>query len=198
MNQTKPMVICDRNGHPIDVVRQSEKGFRKSIEQNEIWSIHAGTGRLLPYRHGTAAAIADRGSWYLARLDDVPGDDVPGDGSSARLVGDPKTDAGVAQSERGVSVETADAQIGEVLMELARLIRDRRREMPEGSYTTHLFSSGGEKIRKKIGEESVEVVLATDRASLIGEVADLLYHLLVLLENEGIALGDVAAELQSR
>ena len=70
--------------------------------------------------------------------------------------------------------------------------------MPEGSYTTHLFSAGNEKIRKKTGEEAVELILASDRAQLTSETADFIYHLLVLLEVEGISLDEIAAELKGR
>ncbi len=70
--------------------------------------------------------------------------------------------------------------------------------MPEGSYTTHLFSSGNEKIRKKTGEEAIELILASTRDELVFEAADLLFHLLVLLEDEGIGLEEIIGELQKR
>jgi len=84
---------------------------------------------------------------------------------------------------------------------LAKTIRTRRVEMPEGSYTAYLFSKGLDKILKKIGEESAETIIAAKNRSkpeLALESADLLYHLLVLFENEGLELEDVLAELEKR
>jgi phosphoribosyl-ATP pyrophosphohydrolase len=88
-------------------------------------------------------------------------------------------------------------QLGAVLTELAALIQTRHREMPEGSYTTHLFESGSQKIRKKVGEEAAEILLAHGE-ELVSEAADFLYHLLVLLEAEDITLDQIAAELRTR
>ena len=73
--------------------------------------------------------------------------------------------------------------------------------MPEGSYTTHLFSKGINKIAQKVGEEAVETVIeAKDQNDdlFIGEAADLVYHLIVLLTAKGFSLDDVAAKLESR
>ena len=81
---------------------------------------------------------------------------------------------------------------------LSKVISDRRKKMPEGSYTSHLFREGGLKIRKKLGEEAVELVLARNHGEVVYEAADLIYHLLVLLEEEGIGIDEVLDELESR
>lgn len=84
---------------------------------------------------------------------------------------------------------------------LDALIAQRDRDRPEGSYTTKLFSEGVRRIAQKVGEEGVETALAAvaqDEAALRGEVADLVFHLLVLLRARGIALGDVVDELRRR
>jgi phosphoribosyl-ATP pyrophosphohydrolase len=73
--------------------------------------------------------------------------------------------------------------------------------MPEGSYTTYLFSKGLDKILKKIGEESAETIIAAKNHSkleLTLESADLLYHLLVLFVNEGLEVESVLVELEKR
>ena len=73
--------------------------------------------------------------------------------------------------------------------------------MPEGSYTTYLFSKGLDKILKKIGEEAAETIIAAknqSKSELTLESADLLYHLLVLFVNEGLEVEDVLAELEKR
>lgn len=79
---------------------------------------------------------------------------------------------------------------------------DRRKvEMPEGSYTTKLFSEGTRKIAQKVGEEAVETIvgaMANDNENLVYEASDLLYHLIVLLSEKGLRIEDVVKELKSR
>lgn len=91
------------------------------------------------------------------------------------------------------------------LADLWRVIDDRFRERPEGSYTTYLFAHGAEKIGKKVGEEAVEVALASLRSELTNqagtvaaESADLLYHLMVLWRAVQVAPNDVLAALAER
>jgi len=84
---------------------------------------------------------------------------------------------------------------------LEDLVRTRRAEMPEGSYTTYLFEKGLDKILKKVGEEATEVVIAAKggkEEEIIYETADLFYHLLVMLRDKGIDLEAVYAELERR
>ena len=89
----------------------------------------------------------------------------------------------------------------EVIGGLSRVIHDRKEKMPEGSYTTKLFSQGADRILKKVGEEAGEVIIAAknhSKGEIAWEVSDLLYHLLVLLEQEGVRLEEVAKELHGR
>ena len=84
---------------------------------------------------------------------------------------------------------------------LMALLQGRKEEKPEGSYTTYLFEKGLDKILKKIGEESTEVIIAAkaqDRRETIYEIADLAYHVMVLMTEAGISLNDVRDELASR
>ncbi|AFK23220.1 putative bifunctional phosphoribosyl-AMP cyclohydrolase/phosphoribosyl-ATP pyrophosphatase His IE [Pyrococcus sp. ST04] len=85
-----------------------------------------------------------------------------------------------------------------ILRELEELIRKRKENPVEGSYTSKLFREGREKIYKKFGEEAIEVLVAESRERIIYEVADMLYHLLVLLAYNDISLGEVMAELRRR
>ncbi|NJE25179.1 bifunctional phosphoribosyl-AMP cyclohydrolase/phosphoribosyl-ATP diphosphatase HisIE [Thermococcus sp. MV5] len=85
-----------------------------------------------------------------------------------------------------------------VLRELEELIKQRKENPKEGSYTSKLFKEGKEKIYKKFGEEAVEVLVAEERERIIYETADLIYHLLVLLAYNGISLGEVMKELRRR
>ena len=84
---------------------------------------------------------------------------------------------------------------------LFELIRGRKTEKKEGSYTTYLFEKGLDKILKKVGEESTEVIIAAkseDRKETIYEIADLAYHVMVLMIEAGISLEDIHRELASR
>ena len=84
---------------------------------------------------------------------------------------------------------------------LYQLLVSRKKELPEGSYTTYLFQKGLDKILKKVGEESTEVIIAgkaEDKAETIYEIADLAYHVLVLMVQMGISVEDIRSELASR
>ena len=90
---------------------------------------------------------------------------------------------------------------GAFLAELDALIAQRKRERPQGSYTTTLFEAGVRRVAQKVGEEGVETALAAvaqDDAALLGESADLLYHLTVLLRSRGLSLEDAVAVLRER
>ncbi|MBQ8141010.1 MAG: bifunctional phosphoribosyl-AMP cyclohydrolase/phosphoribosyl-ATP diphosphatase HisIE [Clostridia bacterium] len=87
------------------------------------------------------------------------------------------------------------------LESLMELIRGRKIEKKEGSYTTYLFEKGIDKILKKVGEECTEVIIAgkaNDKAETIYEISDLVYHVMVLMIEMGISLDDINKELASR
>jgi phosphoribosyl-ATP pyrophosphohydrolase len=87
------------------------------------------------------------------------------------------------------------------LADLARIVSERGHSGDPGSYTAKLLGDGVERCAKKFGEEAVEAALAAvsqDRKALTAEAADVLYHLLVMLEAAGVGLADVMAELQRR
>ncbi len=93
------------------------------------------------------------------------------------------------------------SQIGDILDELYDVITDRRANPREGSYTNYLFTKGIDKICKKVGEESAEVIIAAKNASpeeITYEASDLLYHLIVLMVERGVSLDDIYAELKKR
>lgn len=88
-----------------------------------------------------------------------------------------------------------------VLAELDAVVARRQRERPAGSYTVELLDRGTARAAQKVGEEGVETALAAvggDDAALLGEAADLAYHLLVLLRSRGLGLADLAAVLRTR
>jgi phosphoribosyl-ATP pyrophosphohydrolase/phosphoribosyl-AMP cyclohydrolase len=89
----------------------------------------------------------------------------------------------------------------EFLVYLQDLIDRRKKEMPEGSYTTSLFNKGINKIAQKVGEEAVELIIeakGNDKNLFLNESADLLYHLLVLLTEKGYRIEDVIRVLEER
>jgi phosphoribosyl-AMP cyclohydrolase / phosphoribosyl-ATP pyrophosphohydrolase len=180
-----PVAVVDDRGALLDVALFSDRARKSSVERGVLWVVHRETGRVLPY-HGEPrlAALEDRGPWSLAQVQGTSGP-----------AGNAAPPAGAAGS---ASSETACSGSWQVLADLAATIRDRRRQLPEGSYTTYLFQAGFEKIRKKTAEEAVELVLAQNRADMVSEAADLLYHLLVFLEAAGIDPEAVQEELRSR
>lgn len=94
-----------------------------------------------------------------------------------------------------------DVSDAKMLNKLYRLITDRRDNPVEGSYTNYLFDKGLDKILKKVGEESSEVIIAAknkSREELVYELSDLVYHSLVLMVNEGISIDDIKSELGKR
>lgn len=84
---------------------------------------------------------------------------------------------------------------------LYTLLKNRRTELPQGSYTTYLFQKGTDKILKKVGEECAEVIIAGkagDKRETVYEISDLMYHVMVLMVEMGISTEDVLSELASR
>ena len=87
------------------------------------------------------------------------------------------------------------------LTDLARIVAERAQAAPSESYTAKLIAGGPARTAKKLGEEAVEAAIAAvqgDRRALVAEAADVLYHLLVLLQAGGVPLQDVMAELERR
>jgi phosphoribosyl-ATP pyrophosphohydrolase/phosphoribosyl-AMP cyclohydrolase len=93
------------------------------------------------------------------------------------------------------------SKIGDVLDEIYAVVDDRRKNPQEGSYTNYLFDKGLDKICKKVGEEATEVVIAAKNGKhdeVVYEVSDLLYHVCVLLVQQGVTLEDLHEELKRR
>ncbi|MCD8385474.1 MAG: bifunctional phosphoribosyl-AMP cyclohydrolase/phosphoribosyl-ATP diphosphatase HisIE [Bacteroidales bacterium] len=89
------------------------------------------------------------------------------------------------------------------IRQLQQVVKERHEQMPEGSYTTKLYTKGVNKIAQKVGEEAVETVIEAvrpdfSRYDFIYEASDLIYHLLVLLEERGCSISDLESELLSR
>ncbi|MCX8129183.1 MAG: bifunctional phosphoribosyl-AMP cyclohydrolase/phosphoribosyl-ATP diphosphatase HisIE [Clostridia bacterium] len=111
----------------------------------------------------------------------------------------------VEESKATESVDTAkhssSADLSEVLQEVYNVVADRKLHPKEGSYTNYLFEKGIDKILKKVGEETAEVIIASknkDGSEIKGEIADLMYHLCVLMVERGVKLEDIYKELAGR
>ncbi len=189
----RPLVVCLPDGRPREVLQQNEKGYRKTLERGRLWALHPGTGRLLPFHEHIPVTISDRHGWYEAVLAGDP--EAPATPGGAPPAAPAQDASGESDAESRASEGSG---LGDVIEGLAALVAERHTQLPEGSYTTHLFTSGAEKIRKKLGEEAVELLLASNEKALVSETADLLYHLLVLLESERIPLAAIARELRGR
>ncbi|NMA67149.1 MAG: phosphoribosyl-ATP diphosphatase [Clostridiaceae bacterium] len=88
-----------------------------------------------------------------------------------------------------------------ILNEVYKVVVDRKENPKEGSYTNYLFDKGVDKICKKVGEEASEVIIAAknnSREELQYEISDLIYHLIVLMVNQGLTWDDICEELQKR
>ena len=173
------LIICDSGKNITDVVKTNEKGYKKSLENGILWFVHEETGKLIPYGDVSEgikiSGIKRKGSWIEA----VTAESIQGEIGKEDSAG-------------------ADAAVPDVIEHLAATIRERAEKLPEGSYTTHLFKSGLSKIRKKTGEEAVELILAENRDEIVYEAADLIYHMMVLFQAEGIDFSNVLSELKKR
>ncbi len=184
---TLPLVVTLPGGDRTAAL-MNDKAYVKSRESRVPWVVHPSTGRILPWPgEPELLSLERREGFYEAAL---------GAGAAATPYGvlteaDPEDHAAVDLDK--------DAGKGDgILDRLAAVIRQRNTERPEGSYTTLLFEKGPEKIRKKTGEEAVELILARDGADLVYEAADLIYHLLVLCEAEGLDYRRILDELDRR
>ena len=91
--------------------------------------------------------------------------------------------------------------MSDTLKNLYHVVEDRQKNPQEGSYTCYLFGKGLDKILKKVGEECAETIIAAKNdvpADTVGEISDLIYHLMVMMAEKGIPLDDVLAELDRR
>jgi phosphoribosyl-ATP pyrophosphohydrolase len=196
-----PVLVLNENGAAVAVSVTNEKGHGKSLETGRLWHVHQDTGRLLPLEIDGAevelSQLDERSGWLEAwtTLRGKPTRErisVPRAGERAQT----ETRSGDRDGERSADDATSTRRFS--LAQLERLVQQRKRTMPEGSYTTHLFREGPEKIRKKLGEEAVELILTRGQDDLIHESADLVYHLLVLLAAESSSFDEVLFELARR
>ena len=176
----RPAVVLDAVGRVCAVATMDAKAFRKSLESGELWVLRE--GRVLPHAatRGQRVRVSEGDGWYEARLETE------------------RPPAGAGRTEPQSAPLPPQPSASGPLHDLERIIRERRRTLPEGSYTSYLFREGVPRIRKKLGEEAIEVITAASGAEVAGEAADLLYHLLVLLAAEEVSLDQVLEVLAAR
>lgn len=187
-----PAVVQDAISHKVlTVAYMNEESLRRSMEteltcfysrsRNELWLKGETSGN---YQH-IVSITADCDYDALTVL-------VEKDGPACHTGTDSCFTNLVFQSENRAEF-TLDG--------LYALLAGRKKEMPEGSYTTYLFQKGLDKILKKVGEESTEVIIAgkaEDKKETVYEIADLAYHIMVLMVQMGISVEDIHRELASR
>jgi phosphoribosyl-ATP pyrophosphohydrolase/phosphoribosyl-AMP cyclohydrolase len=187
-----PAVVQDaRTREVLTLAYMNEESLRRTLEEGETWFWSRSRGEL--WHKGATSGNTQRVVEVRADCD-----------SDALVVlvepRGPACHTG-ARSCFGGEAGRVDEGIGASLEEVYKVVSERRREMPEGSYTTYLFEKGLNKILKKVGEESAETIIAAkdgDAEALKAETADLLYHLVVLLVERGLTLEDVGRELARR
>lgn len=208
---------------PIDDIKFDERGLVPAIVQDSQ------TGEVLTLAYMNAESLrrtlSERETWFWSRSRQELWHKGATSGNTQRVVDvrpDCDGDAVVVLVEpqgpachtgatscfyNSVIVDFSDNRLtephtlGATLQTLYGVIEDRRRNLPEGSYTSYLFEQGLDKILKKVGEESAETIIAAkngDSRSLVNEVSDLIYHLLVMLVEQGVDLCEVETELGRR
>jgi phosphoribosyl-ATP pyrophosphohydrolase/phosphoribosyl-AMP cyclohydrolase len=194
-----PAVVQDaRTREVLTLAYMNEESLRRTLEEGETWFWSRSRSEL--WHKGATSGNTQR--VVEVRLDC--------DSDALVLLVEPRGPAchtgarscfSSGDESLRVDAEEADEGIGAVLEEVFRVVSERRREMPEGSYTTYLFEKGLNKILKKVGEESAETIIAAkdgDLEALKAETADLLYHLVVMLVERGVALEEVGQVLAHR
>lgn len=182
-----PAIVRDaKTGAILTLAYMSEESLQKTRETGESWFWSRSRGEL--WHKGATSGNTQRVVHIAADCD----------GDALVVTVDP---AGPACH---TGAESCFADVPPPALDLDRLmkvLKDRQAKRPEKSYSTYLFNEGRDKILKKIGEEATEVVIAAKGQGgerMTSEIADLLFHLSVLLVDEGLDWSDVGAELAKR
>jgi len=185
-----PVVIQDADtGRVLTLAYANQEALAKMIESRETWLFSRSRQAL--WHKGETSGHTQA---VVGLYEDCDGDALV---ASVRPSG-PACHTGALSCFAGAPDFLNETSI---LSELELRIADREIKRPDGAYTTYLFAKGIDKILKKVGEETAEVIIAAknrDPDELRYESADLLYHLLVMLREQGLPLADVLHELRSR
>ncbi|QCS51480.1 bifunctional phosphoribosyl-AMP cyclohydrolase/phosphoribosyl-ATP diphosphatase HisIE [Priestia flexa] len=192
-----PAIVQDAvSKEVLTLAYMNEESLKKSVETKETWFFSRSRQEL--WHKGATSGNTQR---IVAMTYDCDADSivvkVNPNGPACH------TGAYSCFNENLLEDKSASPQSGrfDIINELESVIAKREAEMPEGAYTTYLFDKGVDKILKKVGEEAGEVIIAAknrDHEELKWEVADLFYHVLVLLREQKLPLDDVLAVLKER
>src|SRR3954447_11525455 len=185
-----PAIVQDvRTREVLTLAYMNEESLRRTLKEGETWFWSRSRSEL--WHKGAT-------SGNTQRVVEVRQDC---DSDALVVLVEPRGPACHTGSTSCFGGETEEVSLGATLEEVYRVVSERRREMPAGSYTTYLFEKGLNKILKKVGEESAETIIAAkdgDDEALKAETADLLYQLVVMLVERGVTLEDVGRVLARR
>jgi len=199
-----PAIIQDaRSKKLLTLAYMNRESLQKTLDTRETWFWSRSRNTL--WHKGATSGNTQRVERVVA---DCDGDalliEVTPHGPACHTGAESCFDSGFVVRESPAPLTQAASErsdLGAVLTDLARVIAERKKDLPEDSYTTELFRKGLDHIAKKVAEESAETILAAkdhDAKQIVYETADLIYHLWVLLAAESISLDDLAEELAHR
>jgi phosphoribosyl-ATP pyrophosphohydrolase/phosphoribosyl-AMP cyclohydrolase len=184
-NKLTPAIIQDaQTGEVLTLAYMNEESLQRTRETGETWLWSRSRNEL--WHKGATSGNTQR---VVAISEDCDRDALV----VSVIPNGPACHTGARSCFSGVPPRALDR--------LMSVLRDRREKRPEGSYTAKLFNGGRGRMTKKIGEEATEVVIAAlseTRERLVSEIADLVFHVSVLMADEGIEWGEVEGELESR
>ena len=187
MNGLVPVIVTDNiTGQVLMLGFMNREAVHKSIAENKVTFYSRSKGRL--WTKGETSGN------YLELVDIK----IDCDNDTLLITANPKGNTCHIDQYSCFGLEKENYKF---LQYLDDLIKSRKKELPENSYTTKLFKQGENRIIQKVGEEAIETVIAAknnDREELINESADLLFHLLVMLNQKEIPFNDVISELEKR
>ncbi|MGE8036039.1 bifunctional phosphoribosyl-AMP cyclohydrolase/phosphoribosyl-ATP pyrophosphatase [Lysinibacillus sp. KCTC 33748] len=186
-------VVQDANTKEVlTVAYMNKESLEKTIESGETWFFSRSRQEL--WHKGAT-------SGYTQKVVSIKAD-CDGDALVVEVIpAGPACHNGTTSCFTEIIQQNAKVGSVEILSKLTNVIAKREQEMPEGAYTTYLFDKGIDKICKKVGEEATEVVIGAknrDTEEVKWEAADLIYHLLVLLQEQKVSVYDVLHVLEKR
>ena len=219
-----PAIVQDINTKDVLMMAwMNEEALRKTIDSSETW-FYSRSRKKLWHKGETSGHVQkvhkifyDCDKDTLLIMVEQKGSGACHEGYSScfhylidkegvKIKGEKKFDPSAVYDESKESAlaryrETDVEKSCSVINDLYEIIKQRKQKMPEGSYTAYLFEKGVDKICKKIGEEAAEVIIAAknnNNEEITYEMADLIYHLLVLMVNQNLELDEVFEELNRR
>ena len=191
-----PAIVQDAdNGDVLTLAYMNEESLRRTIETGETWFWSRSRNELW-HKGATSGNTQSVVSIAVDCDEDAVLVTVRPQGPACH-----KGENSCFHTDIKPATRAASVRLGRQLEELYKMIETRKRERPQRSYTSYLFDEGLDKILKKLGEETTETIVAaknTDHQKFVGEVADLIYHLLVLLVERDVDLTEVSSELEQR